>query len=860
MTVPAPLPIDEVLPDLVAAVKRAGVAVLVAPPGAGKSTRVPGALLDAGLAGEGKVLMLQPRRVAARATARRIAESRRSPLGGEVGYAVRFDRKVGPKTRIEIVTEGLLTRRIQSDPFLEDVGVVILDEFHERSLTADLGLALLGEICSAVRDDLKVVVMSATLDPGPVSDFLTEAVGQPCPVIESKGRTFPVEISHVARSSEAPLVDRATQMIRSELDALEQQSDRSVGHILTFLPGVGEIEGVRRRLLDSSLPSGVEVMPLHGRLPAAAQDAALASGPRRKIILATNIAETSITVDGVVLVIDSGVARVPRFDPAAGLSRLELQPISQASADQRAGRAGRTRAGRCVRLWTDIDHRRRAPSDLAEFERADLASTVLEILSWGSTPEAFRWFQAPDPRAIAQGEALLHRLGALDAQGLTALGRTLSALPVHPRLGRAIIAGHAVGRLDEVATVAALASERDIFIEPPPGTVAHSDLDLRLEALADIAPPGQGFSRRACGRWGVSASAADRVVRTRDQLMAIAQRQLGRPGAFVSGQRPLVRALMAGFPDRVALRRGPQSDRFKLAGGSGARLSSRSAVKADDLILAVGLEGGRTAEHQITSAWAVERAWLETERTLITQFDPEREAVVQHMALRHLALTLDEVPAGSEADAAAVSQVLAEAAAADPVRAFRPDDKALNWLARLRCAATWAPSLGLPSLDALHSPMDGPPDPFIVTQCLGRRSFADLQRIDLIQAIRDHIGYGAAQAVERLAPDRMVLPGGATARIEYSTPEAPPIFSARIQHLFGMKETPRVGGGRVAVKLHLLAPNMRPVQITSDLAGFWANTYADVRKDLRGRYPKHPWPEDPANAPPVGPRFRRKRS
>lgn len=853
------LPIDDALPALLDAVRDAGVAVLVAPPGAGKTTRVPGALLDAGLV-DGKIWMLQPRRVAARASARRIAEERGVPLGGEVGYQVRFDRKVGPETQIEIITEGLLTRRIQQDPFLEDVGLVIIDEFHERSLSVDLGLALLAEIRASGRDDLKIVVMSATLDPIPVATFL--GGGAPCPIVESAGRTFPVSVQHspkAAPSRTHEIIERVAAAVAQEIQAMEAEDPGGVGHLLAFLPGAGEIDGVARALAPLQLPA--RVYPLHGRLPPAAQDEALRGGPRRKIILATNIAETSLTVDGVIAVVDSGLARVPRFDPGAGVTRLERAAISQASADQRAGRAGRTRPGRCLRLWTEADHSRRPAADTPEIARADLASTLLEIYSWGSAPDQFGWFEAPDPRAVDQGITLLQHLGALDDQGLTSVGRALAALPTHPRLGRAILAGRGV--VAEVATVAALAEERDIFIEPPKAEVAHSDLDLRLAALQDVAPAGGkagALDHRAARRWGLSPGATERVIRSRDQLIRIAAHHLSGDPPDGRGdqpsQDPVLDALLAGFPDRVAQRRAPQSDRFKMASGAGAKISPRSAVRADDLILAVGLEGGRTAEHLITTAWALDPARLPITEGVETRFDPEREAVVQFSVRRYLALVLDERPAGGGADPMAVAEALAHAAAADPLRAFRPDDQAKHFLRRLWCAATWAPGLEIPALRGLEIP--GPPDDFILTQCMGRRSFADLRRVDLIQAIRDHIGYSAAQAVDRLAPDKIKLPGGATARVTYTDPDSPPVFSARIQHLFGMTETPKVGGGRVALLIHLLAPNMRPMQITSDLAGFWANTYADVRKDLRGRYPKHPWPEDPLTAPPVGPRHRRR--
>lgn len=836
---PQPLPIDPLLPALCDALSEHRRAVLLAPPGAGKTTRVPPAILDAGLV-DGRILVLQPRRVAARAAARRIADERGARLGGEIGYRVRFDDRTSAATRIELLTEGLLTRRLQRDPFLEGVGCVIFDEFHERSLHADLGLALLREV-REVRPELALVVMSATLDPGPVAEWLD------APTLRAEGRAFPVDVEHAPLVDDRRLPDRCAAAIRRALSA------GSTGHVLAFLPGVGEIEATAEAL--GPLPD-VDVLPLHGRLPAAAQDRALAPQARRKVVLATNIAETSVTLDGVTAVVDSGEARVPRFDPAIGLERLERTRISRASADQRAGRAGRTAPGRCIRLWTAAEHRGLQAYEAPAITRVDLTRTVLELRAWGADPHDFGWFEAPPTESIDRADGLLRRLGAVDDRGVTPLGEALLALPIHPRLGRVVLAGR--HRLHTAAAVAALAAERDIWFDPPEIT-ADSDLELRLDAL-DARHPPRGVNRRALAE----------VRRARDQIVRIARGIDGddiegidaMPGQPPSDDTPdaipPARLLLAGFPDRVARRRAPRSDRFKLASGGGARLSPRSAVRDAELIVAVSLRGsrrGERAEHIIETASAVDPSWLDVETALATRFDPEREAVVQLSQRRYLALVLDEVPAGDAADRDAVSAALAEAAAADPRRAFGwPDDKPTAALiTRLRWLSGVRPEWDLPTFPDLD-PHD-PPSDLVRTLCDGKRSFAELQRLDLASIIDGLLDHTARGRLAREAPPRLTLPDGTRRALAY-TPGEPPVLATRFERLFGLPETPRLAGEPIV--LHLLAPNRRPVQITDDLASFWATTYPQVRKELRGRYPKHPWPEDPLTATPGIHRRRRR--
>ncbi len=831
------------MPELIAAMTEHGAAVLVAPPGAGKTTVVPPALLDAGLGGGGRIVLLQPRRVAARAAARQMARTRGGRVGDEVGFHVRFERKIGAKTRIEVLTEGLLTRQLQADPLASDLGLVILDEFHERSVHADMALALLAEVRREVRPDLRLLVMTATLDAAPVAAFLGG-----CPVIESMGRPYPVAVEHAPVPSGARVIDHCASLIGGLLRDEAAES----GHVLAFLPGMGEIRRVQERLGGAY---GALVLPLHGSLPAQAQDRALAPCKGRKVVLATNVAETSLTIEGVRTVVDSGLARSPRFDAALGLERLETIRIPRASADQRAGRAGRTGFGRCIRLWSQPDDRALAAFEVAEILRTDLCRPLLEIYAWGGRPETFGWFESPSAPQIARAEAVLRAIGALDERGLTPIGRMLARLPVHPRLGRVLIAGHEAGRPIEAAAIAALASERDIFREPPVHA-GESDLDLRLQVLEELDDDQDAAA--VSRRWGLDRGGIRSVQAARRQLAAAARSALGlAPSPSSSDMAADLRAmLLAGFPDRVGRRRSGAGRRYQMVGGHGAALHPASAVLDAELIVAIGIEAGRRGgthgDHVIRIAAALQRDELATETRLETRFDVNRLAVEQRVVVHHHGLTIAERQAGKLADEGVVVAVLAEAALADPDRAFALDDDALALLNRLRWLAWVMPELELPELQELgHASADtdaaSPTSVFVQSLCSGRRSFAELRKAPIAAAIRKHIGRAGIQALERHAPPTLLLAAGGTGRLSYE-PGQPPVLRARIQHLFGTVELPLLGGGRQAVVVHLLAPNDRPAQVTSDLAGFWAGAYLAVRRDLRGRYPKHAWPEKPTAA------------
>lgn len=830
------LPIDPLLPALAAALREKTCAILRADTGAGKTTRVPPALLPA-IAGQ--VVMLEPRRVAARAAAKRIAFENGWELGREVGYQVRFERKAGRETRILVVTEGILVQMLQQDPFLEGVGCVILDEQHERHLTTDLSLAMARKVQLEARPDLRLLVMSATLDPAPLLAFL----GQDTLVIDAPGRLYPVEVSYLERPDARGL----PTLVRAGVQRL---LDETPGDLLVFLPGVGEIQRCREFLEPLAKERNLAVLPLYGDLPPEQQDAALQKGARRKVVLATNVAESSVTLDGVTAVIDSGQARYLRYDPGIGLDRLELGRISRASAEQRKGRAGRQAPGRCLRLWTELEQRGLAERDVPEIRRVDLTGTALELLAWGESDlAAFPFFERPEPAALERALALLADLGAAKQGGLTPLGRTIARLPVHPRLGRLIVEGKRRGETRRACQLAALLSERDIVFRPtdarPVVAAASTPSDLldRLEGLERFA--ARGYGETALGP--VDGGRARGVLRVGQQLFDAASRRLAEvaEGEHESDENEVLRhCLLAAYPDRVARRREPGGRRCLLVSGRGARLAEMSSVHSGDLLLAVELDGGAAGERSealIRQASQIEAGWLEGQETRTEAvFDPARERVVglRRTYYRDLVLAEQEVDPGREE----AGRKLAEAAAGALEKALPLDDEDVQrWLARLRCLAQWMPELGLPTFG------DEELAELLPELAAGRRSFAELKKAPLLQALENRLPWKLRQEFDRLAPARLEVPSGSQIRLDYE-PGQTPVLAARIQELFGLAETPRIAAGRVPVVLHLLAPNYRPQQVTQDLASFWKNTYPEVRKELAGRYPKHAWPLDPWTA------------
>lgn len=803
------LPVEGVVPALIDGLAAHGSAVLVAPPGSGKTTRVPAALLLAGLAGDGQVVVLQPRRLAARRAGHTLARWLGARPGDAVGWRVRFENRSSPATRLVVMTEGMLTRQLQSDPFLDGVNIVILDEFHERGVHADLALAVLRRLQAELRPELKILVMSATLDPEPVAAFLGGA-----PVLRAEGRCFPVTVRHRSQ--------RPARRIEEEVadGVVELLGETEGGHLLAFLPGVGEIERTRA-LLAARLD--LPVVPLHGRLPLAAQDAALQPTAPRTVVLATNIAETSVTLPGVRAVVDAGLERVPEHDFALGIDSLRTLPTSVASADQRAGRAGRTGPGLALRLWTPAAHLLRPASQAPELERVDLTELVLFLADLGEAPEGLDWLDAPPASSLGRARQLLRELGALDADGeITALGRGLASLPVHPRLGRVVMAGAAAGVLDRATTAAALMAERDPW--GAPGVAAPAALAQRMAAVDDPRQ-ARGGDRRALAR----------VRQVRDQLRRLAGRLDTLPPAPRGG---LLGALVAGFPERVGLR--TDTGEARLATGGRARFQQPPPLGSARCFLAVALHSGPRGI-RIGAAAPLDDAQLAPDWSVAVRWDPEAQRVRLSRERRWGALVFERRPARAEDRGPAapeVARVLAEEARrAGAAVVLRPGPAVRGLQGRLALLARLRPDHPLPdvSCDALLDDVLG--------AC---RSFSDLAGADLVGAIQRRLDHATRALLARALPVRIAVPSGSEIALDYGDGSGPPVLAARIQQLFGLRETPRVLGEPVVV--HLLAPNQRPAQVTRDLAGFWTGSYQEVRKQLRGRYPKHSWPEDPLTA------------
>lgn len=865
-----PLPIDALLPQITAALREGNAAVLRAPTGAGKTTRVPPALLDAGFGDRGHIVLLQPRRLAARAAAWRMAEERGTPRGGEIGYQVRFERKAGRETRVLVMTEGLFVRRLQDDPLLENVAAVLFDEFHERSLDADLALAIVRRLQTEVRPDLKLLVMSATLDPAPIARFLGD-----CPRIEANGRLHPVRISYLRHDDRSPIHVQVAGGVR-------QIAAQTPGDVLAFLPGVGEIRRTARELEPFAAENNLTLMELYGDLPLDQQQTVLRPADRRKFVLATNVAETSVTIEGITGVVDCGLARINRLDPALAINRLEVSRISRASADQRAGRAGRMAPGVCLRLWTEATQRALPEHELPEIARVDLAGTVLHLLSWGeSDVTAFPWFEAPAPERIAQALDLLRRLGAIEPGGtgqrskaqacrpagagargqcarLTEIGRRMAQLPAEPRIARLLCEAVAVGHARRLALVAALLSERDPFSRradgPPPAARHWSNSDVldRLIALEDFERTGQ----READIGRIDAGVARFILKAADQFYRelTAERHAFTTKANTDADEAVRRALLAAYPDRVARRRDPAGRRAVMVGSRGVVLHERSAVRESPLFVCIEIEEIGRADSLVRQASAIERDWLPADlisTSVEVGYDRDRQRVVAVRGTRYLDLVLDEAATNIPADFDA-APLLAAAAAEQLDPHFCQDAAGLKYLARVRSLAVWMPELNLPNFG------DDPIRELLPELCRGCRSLDDVRRAPLTPAIQARLTPEQIRAVTREAPERLPAPSGSQISLDYE-PGQPPVMAVRIQEIFGLRETPRVAAGRVPVVMHLLAPNMRPQQITTDLESFWRTTYAEVRKDLRRRYPKHAWPEDPLAARPER-RPRRKRT
>jgi ATP-dependent helicase HrpB len=827
------LPIDEILPALRASLARHRNAVVEAPPGAGKSTVVPIALLDEPWLRGGKIVMLEPRRLATRAVATRMATTLGESPGETVGYRMRLETRVSKRTRIEVVTEGVFTRMLQSDPALEGVGAVLFDEFHERSLHADTGLAFALDSQENLAPELRLLVMSATLDGAAVARLLGDA-----PVVTAAGRMFPVTTHYLGTG--LPLLPGGRESPElGVLRAIKRALSEAPGDLLVFLPGAGEIRRVQGMLTE--VGKDVDVLPLFGELAPGQQDEALrpARPGRRKIVLATNIAETSLTIDGVRIVIDAGLERRSLFDPSSGMNRLEVQRISRASAEQRAGRAGRTSPGVCYRLWGEGAERSLAAYAPPEVCVADLAPLALDLAVWGTDANGLRWLDAPPAATLASARDLLRRLGALDDGGkVTAHGRAMQEFPAHPRIAHMLLMARSLGASELAAELAALLSDRDLLRAGGGVRERDSDVRTRLEAL-----------RR--GSASIDRGALERVRRAQRSF----EQQLDAGGKAGAAQVDVDAGVLLGlaYPDRIARRRPGAEARYQLSNGRGALFASAESIAREEFIVAVDLDD-REREAQIRLAAPLAKADLlehfapQLQRAEELVWDARTEAVVARRVIRLDELLVEEKPLNDVPREASVAAML-EGVRSLGIDVLTWDEESRDFVARSEFVRklTRSDLAGWPdnSMEALARDL-GWLEPFLAG--ITRRS--QLSRVPLMDALRGRLNYELQRKLDELAPTHIGLPTGSRVRIDYLDDNAP-IASMRMQEVFGLAATPRIGGGAVPVTFTLLSPGRKPLQITRDLASFWRNAYVEVRKDMRGRYPRHYWPENPLEAEPT---------
>ncbi len=812
------LPVESILDELNQALSRVGTAVLQAPPGSGKTTRVPLALLDQSWLQGRSILMLEPRRLAATNAARYMASLCDQQVGDKIGYAIRYQRKAGAQTRLEVMTEGLLIRRLQSDPELKSVGLVIFDEFHERSLNADLALALCRATQQGLRDDLHILVMSATLDAEPLSQRLGN-----CPIISASGRSFPVSVSYLNDIERHRIAEGTALGVRQ---ALQQTR----GDILAFLPGTGEIRRCHENLKD--LSAQIDIRPLYGSLAFADQEAAILPGKRRRVVLATNIAETSLTIEGIESVVDSGWERRPRFDAARGMTRLETLRISLASAEQRAGRAGRVGPGHCFHLWSEGTQGSLLPFSPAEIRQADLAPLAMELARWGTVDVAeLTWMDQPPAGHLIAARQLLTSLGALDENlRLTPLGQKMSRYPTHPRLARLLVSGLEAGCPDLASDLTALLSEQDLLSpsRQAAGTTAASDLIVRLEILQHDQSPRTAAVRKAANYW--------RKLTGADNESSYDAEKIGR-------------LLASAYLDRIALRRKTSSERYLLQNGQGATLAPESVVRSSEWLVAVETHGRSNAEEQIRVASGLTREIIEElfgdqlEWQHEAGWDDQSNRVVAREVRRLGAIILQERPAKTTADDTLP-------ALCDLIR--RQGLEILPWTRETRQLQAraallhqhlpdggWADCSDKTLIDELESWLS----PYL-TDVNTRNG---LKRIELAAALQARIGWQKLKKLEQMAPEKLEVPSGSRIRIAYKMGELP-VLAVKLQELFGLAETLRLAEDLVPVTIHLLSPAGRPLAVTQDLRNFWDAVYPEVKKEMKGRYPKHPWPDDPWQA------------
>jgi len=831
------LPIDEIIPQLLQTLCQHSNCVLHAPPGAGKTTRVPLALLDCIPPAAGKIIMLEPRRLAAVSAARWMARSLGEEPGETVGYAIRFDSRSSQRTRIEVVTEGILTRRIQNDPLLEGVAMVIFDEFHERSMHADLGLALCLDVQRQVRADLKILVMSATLETAPLARLMGDA-----PILSSAGRSFPVEERYLDEQTHGPLVPR---VLAATLRALAETS----GDILVFLPGAGEIRFCATRLTEAGLEQrGISIHPLYGDLPFEQQQAAIQPGRQRKVVLATSIAETSLTIEGVRTVVDCGVSRRLRHDQGSGMNRLVTIRESKASAEQRQGRAGRLAPGVCYRLFSRHTWQAMTPQTPPEILDSDLSPLLLELAAWGvADPTTLAWLDPPPEAALMAARQLLVDLSALDAGGrVTPLGHSLARLPLHPRLARLLLRADQLGCPLLGCDLAALLSERDIIRRSTAFNAGGGHVDSlgeRLELLREWRQSGRTAEYADTG-------ALKSVERVSVQL----QRLLGgRKGpAENHAADSLCRLLLAAYPDRVARLRDTDGGRYLLANGRGARLAQGVSVTPLPFMIALSVAGGNQGEGLIHLAEAVSEELLRSElgERIVARdeivWDSREGRVVAVRGEFLAAVCLSSRPSTPSSEA--LLPVVIEAVRASALGLLNRNDAFCQLQARVMMLHEAFPKDGWPDLSdaALLDSLER----WLAPYAVGVRNAQQLVALNCAAALLSLLDYRQRQVLDELAPTHLTVPSGSRIRLDYCAGDEP-VLAVKLQELFGLAQTPTIAGGRVTLLLHLLSPAGRPLQVTRDLKGFWDGSYHQVKKEMKGRYPKHPWPDDPWNATPT---------
>jgi len=829
------LPIDDILPELCASLEQAPNAVVQAAPGAGKTTRIPLKLLDAPWREGGRIIMLEPRRLAARAAARRMAQTLGEPVGKTVGYRIQLDTKTGPDTAIEVVTEGILTRRLQSDPSLEGVAAVIFDEFHERNLQADLGLALCLDCQAGLREDLRLLVMSATLDVEPIAELMGNV-----PVIASAGRAFPVETRYLGK----PPADRFRDTLSPAIASAVQQALRDeTGSILVFLPGEGEIRRVEALLNDTFLPEDVELLPLYGALPQARQDQAI-SPPlpgRRKIVLTTAIAETSLTIEGIRVVIDGGLSRGPKFDPQSGMTGLFTEPVSLAGATQRQGRAGRLEPGICYRLWDKAGEGAFKQFSQPEILDADLAPLALDLANWGiQDAESLTWLTPPPKAALEQGRDLLRLLQVIDEQGrITAHGQEVARLPMHPRLAHMVVRGANIGWADAACNVAALLTDRDIAQREGSNPVAV-DLTLRVNALKGE-PTSLRINRNALTRTRALA---------KQWLKRVSKNSRADPVLDLPPDAQIGALVALAYPDRIAERRPGGDSRYRLSNGKGAVLPAEDALR-DDPYLAIASVSGASRDARIRIAAPISAATIEQLFASeiwegeTARWDSQTRSVVARWQKRLNALVLSDRPAKNIPDDQ-IAAALIEGIRDIGLDCLPWSEDAIAWRQRMLCfhqATGNGPDL---SDRTLLETLEG----WLLPYLDGKSRLQHLKSLDMLAILKSQLDWSELQTAEKQAPSHFTVPSGSSIRIDYTDPTAP-VLPVKLQEMFGATETPTIIAGQVALSIHLLSPAGRPLQITQDLVAFWGNAYPQVKAEMKGRYPKHPWPDYPLTAMPT---------